>query len=395
MGNALTKTVVLCTILLLVSSRDALASLPSLGSLQPMNNNASQSFSCTPTETHLPSTSRLPNETTASPPTYYSWKFIDFPSLPPPRFAFSLAINPINDVAIMFGGLMTTTGETNDTWLTDGIGWIQLQTPHVPPPRANADMVFDTEHQEVVLFGGTDDPVIYGDTWLFDGNDWLEQSPAHSPVPRISPNMAYDPVREEVILFGGYYYLDEDDFVFLNDTWSWDGTDWQQLFPVHMPPPRFDANMVFSNFDQTIILFGGAVGGGLLDDTWSWNGNDWTELQPAHRPPARQAPGMTYDEQRQAIILYGGNVINFRETETWDWAGDDWAQLMTLQVPPENLSYRASLVYLPWRQEVVLLNDHRLKYYDDDGNLIIKDHLEGWVLTNEYVNYFPVMAFEK
>jgi hypothetical protein len=95
---------------------------------------------------------------------YLSWRRLDFRSLPPSRLGFSLTVNPLNNIAIMFGGLMTTTGETIDLWLTDGISWIRWHTPHTPLARERASMVFDTARSEVVLYGGFDNPITYGDT---------------------------------------------------------------------------------------------------------------------------------------------------------------------------------------------------------------------------------------
>jgi hypothetical protein len=150
--------------------------------------------------------------------------------------------------------------------------------------------------------------------------------------------------------------------------------------------------MVYDKASQRMLLFGGGVGGGLLDDTWMWDGSDWTELFPAHRPPARSDFGLTFDEKRQSVILFGGNVIAFEDTDTWEWIGDDWVRLGTLQEPPEMLSYDAKLAYFPWFQEVVLLNDHRIKYFDDDGNISYTDHLEGWALTDRYANFLPLVS---
>ncbi len=45
--------------------------------------------------------------------------------------------------------------------------------------------------------------------------------------------MTYDAARGQVVLFGGYRSAHD-----FGDTWTWDGTDWTQLSPVHSPSAR-------------------------------------------------------------------------------------------------------------------------------------------------------------
>ena len=63
--------------------------------------------------------------------------------------------------------------------------------------------------------------------------------------------MAFDPATGQLILFGGF------DGAYQNDTWSWDGTTWTQLFPATSPPGRYDATMAFDQATGQLILFGG------------------------------------------------------------------------------------------------------------------------------------------
>jgi len=321
-----------------------------------------------------------------------TWKYLDFQSLPPPRFGFSLVLNPKNDVAILFGGRNSNLGQMNDLWMTDGFEWIQYQTLHSPGKRSNASMAYDVARQGAVLFGGNDYEILLGDTWVFDGVDWIQQNPPQSPPARIDACMAYDPDRNLVILFGGLGDTGGDFWEALDDMWVWDGTDWQQQFPAHLPPARFGANMAYDNARHMMLLFGGGVGGGLLDDTWIWDGIDWTEHQPKHRPPGRANFGMAYDEIKQVVIIYGGQGGPINATDTWEWLGNDWGQLQTIHKPPEQLSYRANLVYSPGLQTVMLLNDHRTISFDPDGNPIFTENLEGWALTYQYLSLLPMIT---
>jgi hypothetical protein len=87
-----------------------------------------------------------------------------------------------------------------------------------------------------------------GATFTWDGHTWAEPHPAHTPAPRLAPPaMAYDAARHEVVLFGGrgwgaavsYGASRPQGPDLLNDTWTWDGTDWtlRAGTPPSPPPP--------------------------------------------------------------------------------------------------------------------------------------------------------------
>jgi hypothetical protein len=205
--------------------------------------------------------------------------------------------------------------------------------------------------------------------------------------------MAYDPDRNLVVLFGGWGDAGGTDWESLNDMWVWDGADWEQQFPANLPPARFGASLVYNNVKHSMLLFGGGVGGGLLDDTWIWDGTDWSEQQPAHHPPARADFGMAYDESRQMVVLYGGQLQALADpTETWAWDGDDWELLPTIQSPPERLSYMAKLVYMPGLETMILVNDLREIIELPDGTIVFTEHMEVWALTDQYVNFLPLVV---
>jgi hypothetical protein len=123
------------------------------------------------------------------------WQSLEFPILPPPRIGSSLTLNPINKIALLFGGHNSSQGELNDLWITDGFGWMQFFTPHSPGERSGAGMAYDEARQVTVLFGGSGNQTLLGDTWLFNGVDWIQQHPKTSPSPRSAFSMAYDPDR--------------------------------------------------------------------------------------------------------------------------------------------------------------------------------------------------------
>lgn len=320
-----------------------------------------------------------------------TWQHLDFPVLPSPRFGSSLTLNPINQIALLFGGYNSTAGELNDLWLTDGLGWLQFHTPLSPEPRTGASMAYDEVSQMAVLFGGTGGGVYRGDTWLFNGIDWIQQQPPVSPSPRTMASMAYDPERDIIILFGGLVDTGEFDEA-VDEMWIWDGETWQQQFPATLPPARWGAAMVYDHARKSIILFGGTPVAGFLQDTWLWNGSAWVEQHPLHQPAGRANFGMAYDATTQQVILWGGQTDpEVDPAETWAWDGQDWTLLPARQAPPEALAYGAQLVHLPGLQAVMLYNDLREKIVLPDDTFIFTESSEVWILTYRYVTYLPTL----
>ncbi|MHB8320300.1 MAG: kelch repeat-containing protein [Acidimicrobiales bacterium] len=56
---------------------------------------------------------------------------------------------------------------------------------------------------------------------------------------------------------------------------------WAHLNAVASPPIRAGASMAYDAATGQMLLFGGFGSGVTLDDTWSWNGATWSQLFPA------------------------------------------------------------------------------------------------------------------
>ena len=115
----------------------------------------------------------------------------------------------------------------------------------------------------------------------FSVPDWIELSPNDPPPARSYLAMTYDPVSGKIIAFGGF-----DGTGYLNDTWSFDGTNWTQIATQSAPPARAAAQMTYDSVTQKVVLFGGFDGTNYLGDTWLWDGStlQWTEATPDHHP---------------------------------------------------------------------------------------------------------------
>lgn len=177
-----------------------------------------------------------------------------------PRFAdATAAYDEARHVVVVLGSAPEGTG----TWTWDGIRWTYM-SGQGPFLRLNPAMCFDSITKSVMLFGGAGSGVpVLGDTWLWNGMAWVQQHPAHNPPARFEAALA---CGQQPIMYGGWGDYQGH---LLVDSWTWDGVDWQQLHPSHGPAPK---PVMFGIFDGTHqIVFAGMSPG----EIWTWSGSDW------------------------------------------------------------------------------------------------------------------------
>lgn len=173
------------------------------------------------------------------------------------------------------------------------------------------------------------------ETWTWDGTDWTRAISAISsgPLPlRADYAMAYDGYN--VLMYGG-----RSDAEMLSDTWTCDGAAWTKEAPVTVPFGRYKHQMAFlaTTVAPTLVMFGGNNMNELLNQTWVWDGNlkTWTLAAPAASPPARK--DFAFSGGPTECVLFGGKNTARLLGDTWTWDGTNWAQ-NTPTTPP---AYRA------------------------------------------------------
>jgi hypothetical protein len=131
---------------------------------------------------------------------------------------------------VLFGGAAATGAGLGDTWEWDGLNWIQAIGGIAPSARSGHALVFDPSLGRVVLFGGLDaqTSTALGDTWTWDGTIWQQLAPITPPPARVGHALCYDVVRSRAVLFGGR----DATGTALADTWEWDGAQWIPVLPV-------------------------------------------------------------------------------------------------------------------------------------------------------------------
>jgi cysteine-rich repeat protein len=243
-------------------------------------------------------------------------------------------------VVVLFGGRNGST-LLDTTWELSTAGWRLVGSGATP--MFDMAMTYDPVRRETVRFGGqtsAGSATFTNVTAVWNGSAWTTKSPAMSPTARTRASLAFDVARSEAILFGG------NNGARTNETWSWDGSTWTKKSPTVSPSPRERPAMAYDWVRKTIVLFGGRVSGaldGVLDDTWIWDGTNWQEMSVTTRPPPRSSATLVWNPARQRLVLFGGIVGDPtapRPFDTWEWDGTTWSEVFTDAAPParENAS---------------------------------------------------------
>ena len=295
-----------------------------------------------------------------------SWQKASTTVSPSGRYLHGLAYDAQRHVAVLFGGDNTGSARLSDTWEFDGTNWQQVIPSQSPPGRANIDqtLVYDSDRQKVILFGGLGSSGYLNDTWEFNGTTWSQVSAGTPPPERDAHAMVFDSHHGVTILFGGYGSTG----VPLNDTWQYNGT-WQQVSTAQAPPSRLHHSMAYDAQRQVTVLFGGLNSANAkLADTWEYDGYTWHQVTPTESPPPRHNHSMTYDSARGVTVLFGGEGDGGLLNDTWEYDGTTWRQVSTSQSPSPNTEM--SMVYDSQRSKPVFFGggywrDSSLTVFDD------------------------------
>jgi len=175
--------------------------------------------------------------------------------------------DPVSGHVLLFGP--SRDGGAPETWRWDGAKWQKLSPAHTPPGLTNPTLAVDPVNNRLLLFGGQ----VFGqgitnDTWTWSGTDWVLLTPATRPPARSRATMGSWAQGRATILVGGV-----GQGTLLDDAWKWDGTDWSHL--ASLSAPRSDAAAIDDG--TRLLIFGGGGPSGRYSDFAAWDGIQWTQ----------------------------------------------------------------------------------------------------------------------
>jgi hypothetical protein len=251
---------------------------------------------------------------------------------PAPLLLPSMAFDPSRNVAIAVGGF------SFETWIYDGTSWSSL--PGNPAPLLGAAMAFDGTG--IVLTAA-------GTTSRWDGSAWQTLNASAPNYGGI--RLAYDENRGRVVAFGGSITP----FSLSNETWEWDGATWTRRNPATSPPARTAHAMTYHRPSQKIVIFGGETAQvpsrTLAGDTWTWDGTNWQQ-EAGTMPPPRSAHTLTGPDP--VVLLGGSDAANQALADVWQWTGTAWQTPATTGTARARTSHAAALFDTPAGKDLVV-----------------------------------------
>ena len=253
---------------------------------------------------------------------------------PSSRGSHSMAYNPDESTALLFGG-QTPTGRLSDTWMYDceTESWAEVVTETSPEGRSEFDMIYDSSNGVFIFNGGWGDRSgLQDDTWVFnpDTNTWTEIETDVNPGRMYGHSLEYDPVAEDIILYGGHVRspISND---YIEEVWRFnlDETSWVQTSSVNTPHGRYWNAEGYSTEHNALVVFGGTYGVGAIDETLvlDTQSMEWAELNSFDSPSRRVISDMVYVESMESFLLFGGvnnSYVHFNDLwklspDTWEW----------------------------------------------------------------------------
>lgn len=242
---------------------------------------------------------------------------------------------------LVFGGRSyqgTAEVFLDDTWIYDTVdgNWREV-VGSGPLARSQHAMAYDTQRDEVLLFGGyVGSSFTYGDTWILDlGSEaWTRVQPATTPTARAGSVAVFDTVAAGYVMFAGAEEPPAAELP-LAETWLFDPDlgDWRQAVTSTVPilvseghPTLFELAMVYDDpAERSMLLVAG-------ESTWSFasDSEQWTRVDSGHTQGlgADYMTAAAFDRAGRVTVAYGGAPVE-RTAATWRYdARDDlWSEL--------------------------------------------------------------------
>ncbi|MCI4357244.1 MAG: PKD domain-containing protein [Thermoplasmata archaeon] len=265
----------------------------------------------------------------------------DSSPLPPANSAVEMAYDPAVRATVLLASPVSGSAPYDTTWEFQNGSWrnVTRDLGAEPTVRGSAGLVWDPDHGQLVLFGGTRRSVPINDTWTFNGSGWTQDNTSSAPPAGAASDLAYDPSAHDVLdtfvapaapghTNGGTAY------------WALRDGNWTNITAAIVGPPPRGVNFAVSE-DPTaggILFFGGSYGG---DCSRAYNGLGYTYLyangsfrnltdnQSVVPLDAMSAPNMLdYDPNLGGVVMFGGMDSQCEAVDgTYLFSGGVWSNL--------------------------------------------------------------------
>jgi len=205
-----------------------------------------------------------------------AWSNLDPSPKPSGIGQYELAYDTASDRIIHFGGRVPSLIGSDGTWSydTDANSWTERNASSRPPSRMEHAMAYDAESDRIIMFGGAAGTVgggigpVFNDAWAYDFNTnvWTRMNTPTSPSGRQAHRMVYDTESDRVVMFGGSLSSREQDASsYNNEVWAYDSNTnvWNRKMPSTGPAGGLPPVLVGATI-TVVIAAAGAAGAILL-----------------------------------------------------------------------------------------------------------------------------------
>jgi hypothetical protein len=292
---------------------------------------------------------------------------------PSTRWGHSAVYDPVRGRMILYGGTsgalyrqtarFLNLAAGSETWDPPG-----AVMPNSPGPLAEHGAVFDTRHNRMLVFGGTDGSVLFNRVHQLDftgsaSGAWTNlTSGVAGTAPSIRKGAAcvWDPFNARMLVLGGMRTGATDIYhnqVFAFDTARASTGRWHNLRQKNGSFRSLARTAaIFDRENFRVVAFGGEDGSAQRDDFYclfSYPLNipsEWTQPQTTTTPSAVSWSAMTALPLDRKVLLYGGGKASGDSNETWLFdldarEEDAWYQPVINTPPPFRRGH--TIVYAP------------------------------------------------
>ncbi len=240
----------------------------------------------------------------------------------------------------MFGGESNRRISLEDTWVFDFDTnlWAELEPQDVPSEVDGSTAAYDSESDRIIFYfttkldsSATNGLVRISETWAYDvsANTWTNMNPNLAPFGLMGSRMVYDSESDRIILFGGTDYTLKIWSRF-TETWAYDfnTNTWAQMNPAEIATGRSYFGMSYDIEADRVLVFGDSLPSdseNQANEMWAYNFNvdTWEQIKYIGEPPIARSSFMTYaPDMNKSLYLV--------EQDFWafDYASKSWQELI-------------------------------------------------------------------
>ena len=271
----------------------------------------------------------------------------------------------------MFGGRTRAASSGpyevfGDLWRFDPEArtWAEIPSEgDVPRGRYNHTLVYDSNRNQLLLFGGNSStsgasPTVLDDMWRYDidTHTWSELTPTGIPPEgRIWHAATFDAQRDQMVMYGGGDETAFSAVAYFDDLWAFypDVDTWARIDSdaAKIPDGRFWAHIVHDTAMDVYLMFAGhdATDLGNRNDLWAFNpeSGQWSSMagadtfnKPANgfcdfppdfttvaegTPERRNAHSWVYGETCGRSLTFGGKTDCGAVNDVWRFDESGWS----------------------------------------------------------------------